>query len=88
MIGKLSKNFHGVGIGPLSKILAVKVSNNKRVGRQMGSKKTEHGCILKTYEYIHVLFHFLFRIFSQSFWYIQLEKQNGQINLKHLTFTS
>ena len=25
MTGKLSKNFHGVGIGPLSKILAVKV---------------------------------------------------------------
>ena len=24
MSGKLSKNFHGVGIGPLSKILAVK----------------------------------------------------------------
>ena len=24
MTGKLSKNFHGVGIGPLSKILAVK----------------------------------------------------------------
>ena len=24
MIGGLSKNFHGVGIGPLSKILAVK----------------------------------------------------------------
>ena len=24
MIGKLSENFHGVGIGPLSKILAVK----------------------------------------------------------------
>ena len=23
MTGKLSKNFHGVGIGPLSKILAV-----------------------------------------------------------------
>ena len=26
MTGKLSKNFHGVGIGPLSKILAVKGS--------------------------------------------------------------
>ena len=26
MTGKLSKNFHGVGIGPLSKILAVKTS--------------------------------------------------------------
>ena len=26
MTGKLSKNFHGVGIGPLSNILAVKVS--------------------------------------------------------------
>ena len=26
MTGKLSKNFHGVGIGPLSKILAVKYS--------------------------------------------------------------
>ena len=25
MTGKLSKNFHGVGIGPLSKILAVNV---------------------------------------------------------------
>ena len=25
MTGKLSKNFHGVGIGPLSNILAVKV---------------------------------------------------------------
>ena len=25
MTGKLSKNFHGVGIGPLSKIYAVKV---------------------------------------------------------------
>ena len=25
MTGELSKNFHGVGIGPLSKILAVKV---------------------------------------------------------------
>ena len=24
MTGRLSKNFHGVGIGPLSKILAVK----------------------------------------------------------------
>ena len=26
MTGKLSKNFHGVGIGPFSKILAVKIS--------------------------------------------------------------
>ena len=26
MTGKLSKNFHGVGIGPLSKILAVKIN--------------------------------------------------------------
>ena len=26
MTGRLSKNFHGVGIGPLSKILAVKLS--------------------------------------------------------------
>ena len=25
MTGKLSKNFHGVGIGPLSNILAVKM---------------------------------------------------------------
>ena len=25
MTGKLSKNFHGVGIGPFSKILAVKI---------------------------------------------------------------
>jgi hypothetical protein len=25
MTGQLSKNFHGVGIGPLSKILAVKL---------------------------------------------------------------
>ena len=25
MIGALSKNFHGVGIGPLSKILAVRL---------------------------------------------------------------
>ena len=25
MTGKLSMNFHGVGIGPLSKILAVKI---------------------------------------------------------------
>ena len=25
MTGELAKNFHGVGIGPLSKILAVKV---------------------------------------------------------------
>ena len=31
--GGPSKNFHGVGIGPLSKILAVKVKNvNDRVG--------------------------------------------------------
>ena len=28
MTGKLSKNFHGVGIGPLSKILAVKVEHD------------------------------------------------------------
>ena len=28
MTGRLSKNFHGVGIGPLSKILAVKDYNN------------------------------------------------------------
>ena len=28
MTGKLSKNFHGVGIGPLSKILAVKITKN------------------------------------------------------------
>ena len=27
MTGKLSKNFHGVGIGPLSNILAVKSSS-------------------------------------------------------------
>ena len=25
MTGELSKNFHGVGIGPLSKILAIKI---------------------------------------------------------------
>ena len=29
MTGKLSKNFHGVGIGPLSKILAVKSLKRK-----------------------------------------------------------
>ena len=29
MTGGLSKNFHGVGIGPLSKILAVKETSNK-----------------------------------------------------------
>ena len=29
MTGGLSKNFHGVGIGPLSKILAVKSFHNK-----------------------------------------------------------
>ena len=28
MTGKLSKNFHGVGIGPLSKIYAVKEVTN------------------------------------------------------------
>ena len=27
MTGELSKNFHGVGIGPLSKILAVNASD-------------------------------------------------------------
>ena len=31
MTGKLSKNFHGVGIGPLSKILAVKISEGMQV---------------------------------------------------------
>ena len=29
MTGRLSKNFHGVGIGPLSKILAVKEETTK-----------------------------------------------------------
>ena len=43
MTGELSKNFHGVGIGPLSKILAVKQMNlikilvrlilNKKMGK-------------------------------------------------------
>ena len=31
MTGKLSKNFHGVGIGPLSKIYAVNVISLARV---------------------------------------------------------
>ena len=33
MTGKLSKNFHGVGIGPLSKILAVKYLPNTYVAK-------------------------------------------------------
>ena len=32
MTGKLSKNFHGVGIGPLSNIFAVKTSAIYRKG--------------------------------------------------------
>ena len=32
MTGGLSKNFHGVGIGPLSEILAVKKYNKKSSG--------------------------------------------------------
>ena len=30
MTGKLSKNFHGVGIGPLSKIYSVKYATKKQ----------------------------------------------------------
>ena len=37
MTGKLSKNFHGVGIGPLSKILAVKKSLLQSTLTQKGS---------------------------------------------------
>jgi hypothetical protein len=37
MTGGLSKNFHGVGIGPLSKILAVK-SQKKGIGTKMAEK--------------------------------------------------
>ena len=39
MTGKLSKNFHGVGIGPLSKILAVKYGHTFFI--KCGSSHTE-----------------------------------------------
>ena len=37
MTGKLSKNFHGVGIGPFSKILAVKYLNSIITRRHVAS---------------------------------------------------
>ena len=37
MTGKLSKNFHGVGIGPLSKILPVKIVN-EHVKQEMATR--------------------------------------------------
>ena len=41
MTGKLSKNFHGVGIGPLSNILAVKKVNNLRANEWERKEKKE-----------------------------------------------
>ena len=38
MTGKLSKNFHGVGIGPLSNILAVKIRDTKKLEGPKGAK--------------------------------------------------
>ena len=35
MTGKLSKNFHGVGIGPLSNIVAVKYFAGKEIDQDM-----------------------------------------------------
>ena len=40
MIGRLSKNFHGVGIGPLSKILAVKREVPDKYRGRIVSKET------------------------------------------------
>ena len=40
MTGRLSKNFHGVGIGPLSKILAVKCNICDFKTAQKGNLKT------------------------------------------------
>ena len=43
MTGKLSENFHGVGIGPLSKILAVKYRLNRFITHYLS---TMYVCIL------------------------------------------
>ena len=40
MTGKLSKNFHGVGIGPLSNILAV--NRYYRVSRKLSISRFEY----------------------------------------------
>ena len=54
MTGELSKNFHGVGIGPLSKILAVKAETNKGDFRlyfelvEKGCRRRHQSEILKT----------------------------------------
>ena len=46
MTGKLSKNFHGVGIGPLSKILAVKAVCSKREKGVVHSQQFEAPAVL------------------------------------------
>ena len=43
MTSELSKNFHGVGIGPLSKILAVK-SNTTLVKRYVDFRAIKNEC--------------------------------------------
>ena len=53
MTGKLSKNFHGVGIGPLSKILAVKWRNLSQTGK-IGSGKNEKKKNLPTGLQVHL----------------------------------
>ena len=72
MTGKLSKNFHGAGIGPLSKILAVKGS----------------GLCQNKIEVIVGLFYTLkntcFVIFERSYRKIIFWSQNKQIECEFL----
>ena len=78
MTGKLSKNFHGVGIGPLSNILAVKIfiqraSAVSKVNHILGKEQqNQYGSTSKTINH---------EVCSKSFccrcWY-----DKGNTNLK------
>ena len=58
MTGKLSKNFHGVGIGPLSNILAVKYRSVNSIGEHTYLQRLWYSCktmfhiFIKKYSFI------------------------------------
>ena len=72
MTGRLSKNFHGVGIGPLSKILAVKKKKPERVfGLWVRCRELDIFKILEIFrKIIWNLFGFWGEFFGRIFWEI------------------
>ena len=66
MTGKLSKNFHGVGIGPLSNILAVKKVNNLRANEREQKEKKEP-------KILHLNLRKLFPLNPKLIWFLSVK---------------